>query len=227
MISIIVPVYNEEECLLKQACYYPALSELGEVIFVDGGSTDKTVGLAEKLGRLIHAPKNRARQMNRGAQEAQHPILLFLHADAVIDLEDFKQLETMIKNKDYIGGCFKQELDDPSLLYRWMAWTGNLRAKLSKIFYGDQAIFVRKDVFEQLGGFPDVKIGEDVLFTKKLRKKGRVGMLPLSVYCSARRWRSQGIWRTFWLNWRINVALTCNHNLDPLAYAYKDIRGKF
>jgi len=224
MISVIIPVYNEEECLLKNDVYYQMISQAGELIFVDGGSTDRTVSLAKKLGRVITAPKNRGAQMNRGAKEAKHKILLFLHADAFIHFENLQHIVNAIKNKKYIGGCFKQVLDDPAILYRWIAWTGNIRAKVSKVFYGDQAIFVRKDIFQQLGGFPEVKIGEDVLFTRKLRRKGRVGVLPFTVNCSTRRWKRQGVWQTFLLNLRINTALVWNQNLDQLANAYQDIR---
>ena len=226
MISIIVPVFNEEEYLSKNGSYYQALSQLGELIFVDGGSTDNTVVLAKKLGRLVNTPKNRAIQCNRGAAEAKHHILLFLHADAFIHLKDLRQIIKAIEHRRYIGGCFQQVLDDSALIYRWIAWTGNIRAKLSKVFYGDQAIFVRKDVFQQLGGFPEVKIGEDVLFTKMLRKKGRVGILPFTVNCSTRRWKRQGIWQTFLLNLRINTALIWNQDLDKLATAYQDVREK-
>ncbi len=224
MISVIIPVYNEEECLLKNDVYYQVISQSGELIFVDGGSTDRTVPLARKLGRVITAPKNRGAQMNKGAKEAKYNILLFLHADAIIHLENLQQIVKAIEGKKYIGGCFKQVLDDPAILYRWIAWTGNFRAKVSKVFYGDQAIFVRKDVFQELGGFPEVKMGEDVLFTKKLRRKGKVGILPFAVKCSARRWKKQGIWQTFLLNLRINTALVWNQNLDQLANAYRNVR---
>ena len=224
MISVIIPVYNEEESLLRNDVYYQVISHAGELIFVDGGSTDRTVSLAQKLGRVITAPRNRGAQMNRGAKEATHKILLFLHADAFIHLENLQQVVKAIEGKKYIGGCFKQVLDDPAILYRWIAWTGNIRAKVSKVFYGDQAIFVHRDVFQQLGGFPEVKIGEDVLFTKKLRRKGRVGILPFAVNCSTRRWKRQGIWQTFLLNLRINTALVWDQNLDQLANAYQDVR---
>jgi rSAM/selenodomain-associated transferase 2 len=224
MISVIIPVYNEEECLLKNDVYYQVISQAGELIFVDGGSTDQTVQLARKLGRVVTCHKNRAAQMNRGAEEAKYKILLFFHADAFIHLENLQQIVKAIEGKRYIGGCFKQVLDDPAILYRWIAWTGNIRAKVSRVFYGDQAIFVRKDIFQRLGGFPEVRIGEDVLFTKKLRREGRVGILPFTVHCSTRRWKSQGIWRTFLLNWRINTALIWNQNLDQLVMAYQDVR---
>jgi len=224
MISIIIPVYNEEACLSQKDGYYQLLSQAGELIFVDGGSSDNTVALARKLGRVISAPKNRAIQMNRGAKDAKHNILLFLHADAFIPLENLQHIVKSIESKKYVGGCFHQVLDDPAIIYRWIAWTGNVRARISKVFYGDQAIFVRKDVFLELGGFPEVTIGEDVLFTKKLRKKGKVGVLPYPIRCSARRWKRQGIWQTFLLNFRIHTALIWNQDLDHLADLYWDAR---
>lgn len=224
MISVIIPVYNEEECLSKNHAYYRAVSTIGELIFVDGGSTDRTVVLAQELGKLISAPKNRSLQLNKGAQAAGFDIFLFLHADATIHLEDLKQIVKAVDEDGYLGGCFKQVLDDPALLYRWIAWTGNVRAKLTKIFYGDQAIFVRKDIFEALGGFPEVNLAEDVFFCRKLKGKGKVGILPYPVHCSARRWKRQGIRRTFLLNWRINTALFWNKDLDQLAADYQDVR---
>ena len=114
MISVIIPVYNEEECLLKNDVYYQVISQFGELIFVDGGSADRTVLLARKLGRVVTAPKNRGAQMNRGAQEAKHNILLFLHADAVIHLSNMQHIVDAVGNRRYIGGCFTQVLDDPA-----------------------------------------------------------------------------------------------------------------
>lgn len=224
MISVIIPVYNEEECLSKNEVYYQAISQIGELIFVDGGSSDHTVALAKKLGRVISAPKNRAIQMNKGAVEAKHNILLFLHADAVIHSENLQQIVKAIEGKKYIGGCFKQVLDDPAIIYRWIEWTGNIRAKVSKIFYGDQAIFVRKDIFEQLGGFPEVKICEDILFTKKLRKIGKVNSLPFPVYCSTRRWKKCGVLKTSLLYLQITTALAFGKNPDNLNIIYEDAR---
>lgn len=224
MISVIVPIYNEEITLLKNDFDYQILSQAVELIFVDGGSEDRTVTVARKFGKVLRTRKNRAMQMNAGAQAARHDIILFLHADSVVHQQSLAKIEESVKLKRYVGGCLSQVLDDPSFIYKWIAWTGNIRAKVSKVFYGDQAIFVRKDIFQQLGGFPGVKIGEDVLFTKKLRRKGRVGILPYTVHCSARRWKRQGIWRTFLLHLRINTALIWNQNLDQLANAYQNVR---
>jgi rSAM/selenodomain-associated transferase 2 len=224
MISIIIPVYNEEVCLLRNGAYYVALASAAELIFADGGSTDRTVELARQYGRVITAPKNRAVQMNTGAREAHRKILLFLHADALLRPEDLRHVVSAVERDHFVGGCFSQVLDDPAFVYRWIAWTGNVRAKIFKIFYGDQSIFVRTDIFEELGGFPLVRIGEDVLFSRALRKKGRAIVLTCPVQCSARRWKRQGILKTFFLNARITAALTWNRDLEFATKVYKDVR---
>lgn len=224
MISIIIPVYNEEVCLLRNGAYYEALASAAELIFSDGGSADRTAELARQYGRVVTAPKNRAVQMNAGAGEARQEILLFLHADALLRSDDLRHIITAVERDHFVGGCFRQVLDDPALVYRWIAWTGNVRAEIFKIFYGDQAIFVRGDIFRELGGFPPVRIGEDVLFSRALRKKGRTGVLPYPVQCSARRWKKQGILKTFFLNARITAALTWNRDLESAADIYEDVR---
>lgn len=224
MISIIIPVLNEQTCLSGKGEFYRALASTTELIFADGGSTDQTTTLARQYGKVVIAARNRAVQMNAGATEASHEILLFLHADAFLRVEELRHIITAVERGHYVGGCFSQVLDDPAFLYRWIAWTGNMRAKLLKIFYGDQAIFVRKDIFRELGGFPLTRIGEDVLFTRGLRTKGRTGILPYQVQSSARRWKKQGILKTFWLNASITTALIWSRDLNRAADKYCDIR---
>ena len=224
MISVIVPVYNEEAMLRKNDIYYQMLSKSAELIFVDGGSDDNTVALASKLGRVVKAGKNRATQMNAGARAAKGKILLFLHADAVVQQRHLELVEEVVIKKELTGGCLTQVLDEKGAIFRWIAFTGNMRAKMTKIFYGDQGIFARKGIFKKLDGFPEVNICEDILFSKKLRKAGKVDILPFPVLCSARRWRKQGIIKTFMLNFRIKMTLNFKSNLDPLAENYIDIR---
>jgi rSAM/selenodomain-associated transferase 2 len=224
MISVIVPVYNEEAMLRKNDIYYQMLSQSSELIFVDGGSDDKTVALACKIGRVVKARKNRAAQMNAGAYAAKGKILLFLHADAIVQQRHLEKLEEFVKSKNLIGGCLTQVLDEKGVIYRWIAFTGNARAKVTKIFYGDQGIFVRKGIFKKLGGFPEVKICEDILFTKKLREAGKVSVLPFSVLCSARRWKKQGVFKTFFMNTRITSALAFGVHPNKLKIIYDDVR---
>lgn len=225
MISIIIPTYNEEVSLLKNNASYQDLSQIAELIFVDGGSNDRTIVLAGALGRVVVTKKNRASQMNLGARMAQQDILLFLHADGMIDENGLIKIQEAIDHKGYIGGCFSQVLDDPRLIYKWISWTGNVRAKMLKIFYGDQGIFVRRDTFFELGGFPEVQICEDILFSKKMKEIGKVDILPYPIWCSARRWREQGILKTFFINARMMTACVFTKDLDRVGVIYKDIRS--
>lgn len=224
MTSVIIPVYNEERMLVRHGTYFQTLAQAAELIFVDGGSVDKTVTLASRLGRVIKARKNRAAQMNAGARAAVGDILLFLHADSIIPSARLEEITQAVEKRQLAGGCLTQVLDDPGLLFRWIAFTGNVRAKGFKIFYGDQGIFVRRAIFENLSGFPEVSIGEDVLFSKRLRKAGKTDILPLPILCSARRWKKQGVFRTFLMNARITTALALGHHPDRFASQYLDVR---
>lgn len=224
MISVIIPVYNEETMLRKNNNYYRVLSQNSELIFVDGGSEDKTVSLANKLGRVVKARKNRAAQMNAGAHAAKGKILLFLHADAILQQRHLEKLEEIVISKEFAGGCLTQVLDEPGLIFKWIAFTGNVRAKMTKVFYGDQAIFVRQSIFKKLRGFPEVKICEDILFSRKLRNFGSVDILPVPVYCSARRWKKRGIMKTFLTNRRITIPLTFGTHPNKLKVGYEDVR---
>jgi len=172
MISIIIPVYNEEEILLRNSQKLKNLSQSAELIFVDGGSSDKSAEIASSYGVVIDCKKGRALQMNCGAEYARHEILLFLHSDNYIFPEAILSIEKNIKKNGFIGGCLTQRIDNRRFIYRIIESQGNIRARLSKVFYGDQGIFIKKDIFFKIGGFPEVPIMEDVLLTKKLRKIG-------------------------------------------------------
>lgn len=226
MISVIIPIYNEESVLSDNADYFDKLTEHAEVIFVDGGSTDRSEECAERFdgGRLVRSAKGRAVQMNRGAEVAQQSILLFLHADTRINPSTLKRIEEYVKRDGYVGGCFHQSIDGGGLLYKWIAFTGNIRAKLTKVFYGDQGIFVRKDVFTNMGGFPIADIGEDVAFSKKLRRSGPVSIFKDPIYCSDRRWAQQGVVKTYLINSRVKFGLLFGQNKKNLANTYRDIR---
>jgi len=223
-ISIIIPTYNEELILTENKSCFKDLSKYGEVIFVDGKSSDKTVNLAKDLGKVIMSPKCRAIQMNMGARAAKGEALLFLHADTMVEGKTIAKIAYTLNKKKIIGGCLIHVYKPGSPIFKFIAFTGNLRARLTKIFYGDQGIFVRKDIFEKIGGFPDVKICEDILFSRKLRENGKTRVLPYYIYCSPRRWAKGGVLKTFLINFKICFRMFRGGNLDDLATAYKDIR---
>lgn len=223
MISIIVPVYNEEGVIRLTLATLPYMNNI-EVIVVDGASTDRTKEIARQFPvRIIEAAKNRAIQMNQGAKQARGDIFLFLHSDCLLQNESIKSIENCLSN-GYIGGCLSQRINSNRFIFRLIESSGNIRARLSKLFYGDQAIFVRKDAFFKIGGFPKVPIMEDVLFSKKLREIGKTKVLSNKVIASVRRWEKQGILKTTLLYNTIIILFKLGYPLEKIKLLYEDLR---
>ena len=223
-ISIIVPIYNEEKVISENSASLKKLAGCGELIFVDAASSDKGPQIAASLGKVLSCIKGRAPQMNRGAKEAISDILLFLHADTTISPGTLEKIIEKIKAGPFIGGCLTQRIDKLGIMYRLIEGFGNIRARLTRVFYGDQGIFVRKDVFLNMGGFPEVPVMEDVLFTKKLRKLGKAIVLPDKILASPRRWESRGIIRTALLYSFITILFWLKVPLDKIKSLYGDLR---
>ncbi len=223
MISIIIPTFQEQnfiEPLLRQLLLDPFPHE---VIVVDAGSEDKTIEIAQPLSKVIHADKGRGLQMNKGAKEAKGDILFFLHADCLIESGTLKHIEEMI-NHGFMGGCLKQKIKARHPSYRFLEWSGNLRARLRRVFYGDQGIFVRKDVFAILGGFKPWPLFEDIEFSKRLKLKGPTIVLSKRIFVSNRRWAKQGILKTTWMNRRLLALYRQGVSPYVLAERYCDVR---
>lgn len=223
MISIIIPVYNEEKTIRKAL---EDLSQRGnvEVLIVDGGSCDSTVKFVSQYPvSIINCGKNTALQMNEGARRAKGDILLFLHADSFMENDSPQEIERSIQ-AGFIGGCLSQKIQSGRMIYRFIENSGNLRARLSKIFYGDQAIFVRRDVFFRIGGFDNLKLFYGVTFSKKLRRAGETCVLNSRVYVSPRRWEKQGIIKATLINWLVTVCFMLRISPDILKKIYFDIR---
>jgi len=184
-ISIIIPTLNEEGNI--NACIETAkrINPL-EIIVVDAGSTDRTREIAINTGAMvIQSSKGRGIQMNKGASLARGDILLFLHADTLLP-EAVISFSAEFLNS-YIGGFFKLTFNENSISLRLVELFANLRARIFSIPYGDQAIFIKKDVFENIGGFREYPFLEDIDMSIRLKKVGRLKYLPLSVIVSARR----------------------------------------
>lgn len=224
MVTIIVPIYNEERVLSKNIVQFNNLSKQAELLFVDGGSIDKSVGIVSGVGSLLHSGKGRSLQMNKGGFNAQGDILFFMHADTMITPDKLSVIEDAINNRDSIGGCLSQRIGRNAFIYRLIEGYGNIRARKRKIFYGDQGIFVKKDAFERIGGFPKVPIMEDVLFTQQLRKMGKTIVLPDKITVSARRWEKNGIIKTTLLFNLIIILFLLKVPLHKIKQFYEDIR---
>lgn len=191
MISVIIPTLNEEKCLEKTIL--SAKKGDVEIIVADGGSNDGTVALASKMAdKVVSAGQGRGPQMNVGASTAKGDILLFLHADTVLpEIWDRSVIETLHEPL-VAGGAFRFSVAEKNLPFRFIAFLVNLRSKYLSLPYGDQAIFVKKDIFEKIGGFREIPIMEDVELVRSIRKYGKIRIAEAPVEISPRRWSMEG-----------------------------------
>jgi len=196
-ISIIIPTLNEEETISQ--CLETVVDIPGiEVIVADGGSTDRTVEIAgqHRDVKVVTSATGRSVQMNTGAGYASGEILLFLHADCVLPGEVVLNIRNVIGCSTFVGGAFKIRLLSDKFPYRLIETGINFRSKLFKLPYGDQGMFVKRSVFEELGGFREMSMCEDLDFVCRLKKQGNIVILDERVSSSIRRWETHGILRT-------------------------------
>lgn len=199
-LSIVIPTLNEA------ALIAPALERLrgqapeAERIVADGGSADATARLAGPLARVIHCGggRGRARQMNEGARQAQGEWLLFLHADTRLP-EGFADALAEAERRGLAAGVFRLRIVGSHPLLPLLSLGANLRSRMRRIFLGDQALFIRKELFDALGGFPEQPLLEDYELALLLKRRGIPFYLsPLRAETSGRRWEQEGFFRTWW-----------------------------
>lgn len=219
-ISIVMPVFNEAGIIEKTLKSLSGIPGIEEIIVVDGGSTDDTVRIASVYAKVIHAKKRRAQQMNAGAKAATGDIIIFLHADCILASNGFEYLSKTIVNTNVVGGGFQLAFDDNSLLYKLIAFGSNQRAKIFKLFFGDQGIFVRREVFLEVEGFPEVPIMEEWGLCQRLRNKGKLIMLPIPIITSSRRFRKYGVWKTLFLMHKLKLLYLLGVSPDKLKQQY-------
>ncbi len=221
-ISVIIPTYNEEATVAAAVNRLKAMG-VPEIIVADGGSTDDTVKLASGV-KVAAAPKGRAVQMNFGARHAAGDILLFLHCDTQLPDSALTQIYKALEDPRVVGGAFKVKIDYPGLFFYLASLGSNLRAALTRIYFGDQAIFVRRKVFEQIGGFPNIPLLEDWEISRKLKRAGKTVLLPGPAVTSARRWLINGKWQTAWLMHKIKILYLLGAKPEDLRRMYTDKR---
>ena len=192
-----------------------------EVIVVDGGPCDATEHAVRQAGaRYFRTSQGRAHQQNVGAREAQGDVLLFIHADNWLDPEAGQQIQDALANQEVFGGAFRQQIASSKWQYRWIERGNSIRVQWRGVAYGDQAIFMRKNIFEQLGGFPEVSFMEDLMLMRRFRKLSRPILLPGPVHVSPRRWQHSGIVQQTLMNRLLICAQALGVSPDKLARFY-------
>ncbi|MCA9063108.1 MAG: TIGR04283 family arsenosugar biosynthesis glycosyltransferase [Planctomycetaceae bacterium] len=225
LLSIIIPVLNEEAELPERLQPLTTLRHV-EVIIVDGGSTDATCRIAEEYGaKVIRCGKGRGRQMNTGAAMARGEVLLFLHADTRLPPDFYSTVWQYVESR-YSAGAFRLRIDDPRWTYRLVEFGANLRSHWRQLPYGDQALFVRSEVFYEMNGFRTWPLLEDLDFAQRLRRRGRIMIASSSATVSARRWRRIGILKATLINQIVIIAYRLGVSPSRLAALYNSDEGK-
>lgn len=206
-LSIVIPALNESANLARLLPDLLAREPGAEVIVVDGGSDDDSRAIVARARsvRWLESARGRARQMNAGARAAGGDVLLFLHADTALPPGAGAAVLAALVDSAVVGGRFDVRLDSRRPLLAVVAWMMNERSRLTRISTGDQAIFVRRPVFEALGGYADIPLMEDIDLSRRLRRRGRVAALRLRVTTSARKWERDGVVRTIVLMWALRL----------------------
>lgn len=225
-LSIIIPVLNEEKILSKILSNLVIENEKVEIIFVDGGSKDNTVNLIKHQGfNLIQSSiAQRSYQMNLGAEKAQGEILLFLHGDTILPDNYLELIANILANKKVVAGAFELKIAQEKLIFRLVESLVNWRSHLLKLPYGDQGIFLKKEIFQQINGFSNLAIMEDFELIKRLQKLGKIAIIRTPVKTLARRWEKLGILKTTVINQLIIIGYYLGFDSNQLAKFYRQWR---
>jgi len=222
-LSIIMPVLDEGDGIAGALDPLAELRGLGvEVIVVDGGSHDATVQRARlRADHVLSAPRGRALQMNAGAAKASGDVLLFLHADTRLPPEAERLVLDGLARSTHQWGRFDVTIEGRHPMLAVIAFTMNLRSRMTGTATGDQAIFAKRDAFQAAGGFPEIPLMEDIALSKRLKRTGRPLCLRERAITSGRRWETHGVFRTIFLMWRLRLAYFLGADPAALARRYR------
>ncbi len=220
-----MPVLNEAGNL-RETLGQLHLSDKEDLIIVDGGSTDETMSIARKFTDKVFSTKTgRASVMNYGVQKARGEILLFLHADCIIHENGFEIIRKTLSDNSIAAGAFRLAIDHPGKHFRIIEFGANARSRLTSLIYGDQGMFLRRDVFARIGGFAEIPLMEDIEISRRLKKAGRLVFLDTPIMASPRRWLQEGVLYTTLRDWYIALSYSIfNVSPDRLITRYKNVR---
>lgn len=224
-ISIIIPVYNEEAVLESLLAQLRPLRGQCEVIFVDGGSTDRTRALIGDEFRVVSSCKGRGRQLNEGARASSGNVLFFLHADSELPPDPLGEIRRVMRTHQV--GCFGVAFHSRNFFMWTCRVMSNLRCYVRRIMFGDQGIFIKRNLFFEVGGFPDLPIMEDYQLSLSLRARGyRIGATRRRIYSSPRRFgpTTADKLRTMYHMHRLRYLYRRGVSAEDIARAYADVR---
>lgn len=221
--SVIIPALNEAGNI---AATIASVRRQGpcQIIVVDGGSDDDTEAAAAAADLVLVGQRGRAVQMNTGAAQARNDRLLFLHADCQLEEGALAEAEAILKRANIAAGCFTMHVPLPGLIYRCIEGCATARVRWTGFVYGDQGLFLRRNLFEQIGGFPPLRFLEDVFLSRQLRKRGRLAVAQARIVVSPRRWQQVGVLRQTLRNWTLTALAALGVHPDQLARWYPMVR---
>ncbi len=222
-ITIIIPALNEAGTIQATLEALQPLRHSGhEVIVVDGGSHDNTVNESTPYAdEVLHSRAGRAQQMQTGALAARSRVLWFLHADTLVPENAATAIGYALRDSGCDWGRFDIRFADTGLLLGLVAGLANLRSRLSGIATGDQGIFVTRELFNRVNGFPPIALMEDIALSRALKTYSRPACLRQQLTASARRWQKHGIVRTIVLMWSLRLAYFLGMSPETLARYYQ------
>jgi rSAM/selenodomain-associated transferase 2 len=222
-VSVIIPTLDEENCL-AETLHNVRRHKPHEIIVADGGSRDHTREIALLADGFVQAPRGRAFQMNEGARRATGDVLLFLHADCSLEEGALLEAQACLRRRSVVAGCFAMTVACSGVLYRSIDRMAGVRVRCAGLIYGDQGLFLRRELFTRLGGFPRVGLMEDVFFSRTLARHGKLAIAPRRIFVSPRRWQRTGVVRQTIRNWVLLGLAGSGVHPDLLASWYPVVR---
>ena len=220
-ISAVIPTLNEQENIKSLLNYLGQLDYTLELVVADGGSIDETIIESEGLSRVVHSARGRGAQMNAGASVASGDVLWFLHADCRPHPDSVQAMKQALSDQAIVGGGFEYNLDHPGFRFRLVEFLSNRKNRRLKWLFGDMGIFVRREIFEQMGGYKEIPLMEDMDFSKRLKQYGKILILPQRMKTSARRWIEEGYVLNSLRSWVFQSAWALGASPDKLARFYR------